>query len=140
MIEPCVPKTKTLFSCAADLHCAVTAQLICVFVFECGSALKYFKKDVGKLYILHRDKVTAVSIRLPITAHYFGHMSCDVASICTVRNLLASEVYRVLVLEFQFKHYLSRLVGKPTMWFQNRSNTNRPVQAQKRGRSLKFRI
>ena len=35
---------------------------------------------------------------------------------------------------------LSRLVGKPTMWFPNRSDTNRPVQAQKRVRSLKFRI
>ena len=35
--------------------------------------------------------------------------------------------------------YLSRLVGKPTMWFPNRSDTNRPVQAQKRDRSLKFR-
>ena len=31
----------------------------------------------------------------------------------------------------------SHLVGKPTMWFPN---TNRPVQAQKRARSLKFRI
>ena len=38
------------------------------------------------------------------------------------------------------KLYLSRLVGKPTMWFPNRSDTNRPVQAQKRARSLKFRI
>ena len=26
------------------------------------------------------------------------------------------------------------------MWFLNRSDTNRPVQAQKRARSLKFRI
>ena len=34
----------------------------------------------------------------------------------------------------------SRLVGKPTMWFPNRSDTNRPVQAQKRARCLKFRI
>ena len=36
--------------------------------------------------------------------------------------------------------HLSRLVGKPTMWFPKRSDTNRPVQAQKRARSLKFRI
>ena len=35
---------------------------------------------------------------------------------------------------------MSRLVGKPTMWFPNRSDTNRPVQAQKQARSLKFRI
>ena len=30
--------------------------------------------------------------------------------------------------------------GKPTMWFPSSSDTNRPVQAQKRARSLKFRI
>ena len=35
---------------------------------------------------------------------------------------------------------MSRLVEKPTMWFPTRSDTNRPVQAQKRARSLKFRI
>ena len=32
--------------------------------------------------------------------------------------------------------YMSRLVGKPTMWFPNRSDTNRPVQAQKRARKV----
>ena len=31
-------------------------------------------------------------------------------------------------------------MGKPTMWFPNRSDTNRPVQAQKTARSLKFPI
>ena len=30
--------------------------------------------------------------------------------------------------------------GKPSMWFPNRHDTNRPVQSQKRARSLKFRI
>ena len=35
-------------------------------------------------------------------------------------------------------HYMSRLVRKPTMWFPNRSDTNRPVQLQKQARSLKF--
>ena len=35
---------------------------------------------------------------------------------------------------------LSHLVGKPTMWFSNRSDTNWAVQAQKMARSLKFRI
>ena len=33
---------------------------------------------------------------------------------------------------------MSRLVAKPTMWFPNRSDTNRPVQLQKQVRSLKF--
>ena len=35
---------------------------------------------------------------------------------------------------------MSGLVGKPTMWFPNRSDTNRAVQAQKRPRSLKFGV
>ena len=38
------------------------------------------------------------------------------------------------------KQQLSHLVGKPTMWFPNRSDTNWAVQAQKMARSLKFRI
>ena len=33
---------------------------------------------------------------------------------------------------------MSHFVGKPTMWFPNRSDTNRPVQLQKQARSLKF--
>ena len=42
---------------------------------------------------------------------------------------------------YRYKQYhMSYLVGKQTMWFPNRSDTNRPVQAQKRARSLKFRI
>ena len=35
---------------------------------------------------------------------------------------------------------MSRLVGKPTMWFPNRPDTNRAAQAQNNTRSLKFRI
>ena len=35
---------------------------------------------------------------------------------------------------------MSRLVGKPTMWFLNRSDTNQAAQSQKQARSLKFRI
>ena len=33
---------------------------------------------------------------------------------------------------------LSRLVGKPTMWFLNRSDTNQAAQSQKRAIGLKF--
>ena len=36
--------------------------------------------------------------------------------------------------------HLSRLVGKPTMWFPNRSDTNQPVQSKKIARGSKFRI
>ena len=34
--------------------------------------------------------------------------------------------------------YLSHLVGKPSMWFLNRSDTNQAVHAQKVARGLKF--
>ena len=40
----------------------------------------------------------------------------------------------------QVHFHMSHLVGKPTMWFPNRSDTKRAVLAQKRARSLKFRI
>ena len=36
--------------------------------------------------------------------------------------------------------YLNRLVGKPTIWFPNRFDTNRPVQSLKRAKNLKFWI
>ena len=35
---------------------------------------------------------------------------------------------------------MSRLVGQPTMWFLNKSNTKRAVQAQKMSRDWKFWI
>ena len=38
----------------------------------------------------------------------------------------------------QIFEQMSRLVGKPTMWFPNRFDINRPVQLQKQARSLKF--
>ena len=33
---------------------------------------------------------------------------------------------------------MSRLVGKPTLWFPNRSDTKQAVQSQKQAKSLKF--
>ena len=41
---------------------------------------------------------------------------------------------------FHLLVYLSHLVGKPTMWFLNRSDTNQAVQSQKQPRSLKYQI
>ena len=35
---------------------------------------------------------------------------------------------------------MSHLVGKQTMWFPNRSDTNQAVQSQKQARSLTFRF
>ena len=36
------------------------------------------------------------------------------------------------------KIHMSRLVGKSSMWFQTRSDTNRPVQAKMMARDWKF--
>ena len=43
-------------------------------------------------------------------------------------------------LQIRSSEYLSRLVGKPTMWFPNRSDKSRAVQAQKTARDWKFWI
>ena len=43
---------------------------------------------------------------------------------------------KVMIFVDIVKIYMSRLVGKPTMWFPNRSYTNRAVQ--KMARDLKF--
>ena len=56
------------------------------------------------------------------------------------QNLGYTDIFSPGLQEFLAKKDMSRLVGKPTMWFPNRSDTNRPVQAQKRASSLKFRI
>ena len=59
---------------------------------------------------------------------------------CNYRRWLFARNLRFETLLELYFMYLSRLLGKPTMWFPNRSDTNRPVQSQKRARSLKFRI
>ena len=37
-----------------------------------------------------------------------------------------------------YNRHMSGLMGKPTMWFPNRSDINRPVQSQKRARTSKL--
>ena len=53
---------------------------------------------------------------------------------------LAHNMPKLYVLLYSNNYQMSRLVRKPTMWFPNRSDTNRPVQAQKRARSLKLKF
>ena len=50
------------------------------------------------------------------------------------------QYFDTLLLMLFYMLYLSRLVGKPTMWFSNRSDTNQAAQSQKQARSLKFRL
>ena len=42
------------------------------------------------------------------------------------------------IISHALKALMSHLMGKPTMWLPNRSDTNRAVQAQKQARNLKF--
>ena len=53
-------------------------------------------------------------------------------------KLLPVSIILLMSVSESWQSHLSRLVGKPTMWFLNRSDTNRPVQLQKQARSLKF--
>ena len=74
---------------------------------------------------------------------YFNKISDCCVNIVTLA--LPSKMGQIVQLfSFSFSvllfEYLSRLVEKPTMWFLNRSDTNRPVQAQERARGLKFWI
>ena len=52
----------------------------------------------------------------------------------------SSVAFNVAAIQFSSWKQMSRLVGKPTMWFPNRSDTNWAVQLQKMARILKFRI
>ena len=52
----------------------------------------------------------------------------------------AKLIMREAAIEVGRHHNLSRIVGKPTMWFPNRSDTNQAVQSQKQAGILKFRI
>ena len=64
-------------------------------------------------------------------------LQSDSSSTTTRRK---NELYNLMYYRYRCLCHMSHLVGKPTMWFPNRSDTNRPVQSQKRARSLKFRI
>ena len=84
------------------ISCAVTAQLICHFVFASISKNPVF-------FMARLNSYTSIE--------------CFRSALMCILTL-----------------YLSRLVGKPTMWFLNRSDTNQAVQSQKQARSLKFQI
>ena len=90
-------------------------------------------------------------MRLMTVVHYiFLELSKthNVHFICAVERTMVA-VYSALPLAMEIVHHevneicvslieMSRLVGKPTMWFPNRSDTNRPVQLQKQARSFKL--
>ena len=84
-------------------------------------------------YTLHGETLEVVT-----SARYLGADIADDLSWKTHVTRITNKANKSGLRKEEFK--MSHLVEKPTMWFPNRSDTNRPVQAQKRTRSLKFRI
>ena len=82
------------------------------------------------------DVVTVFCVAVVTAAGVAGSLAglpLDTGAVGTgLRLELTAELLKIIL------HNMSRLVGKPTMWFSNRSDTNRPVQLQKQARSLKF--
>ena len=121
-------KTKT------QISFAVTAKLISTFVFATRIVQFLFylnlKFQASSSFLCLYRSVCVGPVRKPHC--WFSH---EVAHI--INPLLPNQSSYI---SYSYRNQLSRLVGKPTMWFPNRSDTNRPVQAQKRARSLKFRI
>ena len=79
---------------------------------------------------------------MPVSTMYIAIPTAQYNDLSFETNLMAVPIVkaaRISVL-FAATRNLSCLVGKPIMWLPNRSDTNRPVQAQKRARSLKFGI
>ena len=126
----------------------LTAKLISAFVFATGIVQFLFylnlKFQPSSSFLCLYRPVSVGPVRKPYCwfSHEAAHMNIN------IRNSFISTKASSLYLPLQTLNWrcdsliskMSRLVGKPTMWFPNRSDTNRPVQAQKRARSLKFWI
>ena len=103
---------------------------------------------IGIKFDLNWDCITPRYMGLHYTTIYGIALHHDIWKIIQwpleyFEEYMINFVYSTVFLSVPSSHisfHLSRLVGKPTMWFPNRSDTNRPVQAQKIARSLKFRI
>ena len=70
-----------------------------------------------------------------------GEEDVFVANVFVMKDLRTTRVavqHQTEVASVVTGRYMSRLVGKPTMWFPTRSDTNRPVHLQKQARNLKF--
>ena len=118
------------------LLCCACVTCVCVCLSHCLIFLVYIR---GKC---HRYTWILQSIRNRLTSQCMPGLHCyvmPVLLVCVFAYLIASSflsTYEVSVKESIFE----LLVGIPTMWFPNGSDTNRAVQLQKQARSLKFRI
>ena len=135
MGKPTICLRKQRRRSKTQISFAVTAKLISAFVFanRIVQFLLYFK-----LLALFCD-CTGRFVSYLVGNHFVGFPTRRLNYVKTkCGNRLCFRHCDVQFIFFAHQQ-LSRLVGKPTMWF-HRSDTNQPVQAQKRARSLKIRI
>ena len=100
--------------------------------------IKVFHKELNTIFDNRERNVLPGSDKWKLEEN--RRVDQDMSTIVAAENVLKVDCKRSEDAIKSDKKEVSRLVGKPTMWFPNRSDTNRPVQAQKRARSLKFRI
>ena len=129
IVEFCVAKTKALSSCA------VTAQLLCAFVF--ANAKSRFSPEAAhfvSLPVNHREVVNYIAAPSPPPPPPFAKL------VTSLYELLVFPFKKISVLLFQLFEYLSRVMRKPTFWFPTWSDTNPAVQSQKMAKGFKFWI
>ena len=128
-------KTKT------QISFAVTTKLLNTFVFATWKIQFLFflnpKFQAFSCLLCFYSPVCVRPVRKPHC--WFSH---EVAHLCLfpVSMLSVMSTWNHNLLPRYFSSKMNRLVGKPTMWFLNRSDTNRAVEAEKTARSLKFWI
>ena len=112
-------------------HIAVTT--ICLKLAAFLTAILDFEFSLSKDSKIH---FVLVSFHMMLYIHRKAMKSCQSVILTTLFK--GKSIRKITSTLCTFFCHLSRLVGKPTMWFRNRSDTNQAVQSQKRARSLKF--
>ena len=136
----CIGETKT------QISFAVSAKLISAFVFATRIAQFLFylnpKFQASSSFLCLYRPVCVGPVRKPHC--WFSHEAAKLYSVGVFVTytkhirIVQCSLLSTRRIYCTFDVNLSRLVGKPTMWFSNRSDTNWSVSSQKMARSLKF--
>ena len=121
-----------------QINFAITAKLINAFVF--ATRIVQFRfvlnpKFQASSLLLYLYSLAGVGPGQNPNC-WFSHAHAHFSVACLIHMILMNQTWDQSSLQV----HLSRLMGKPTMWFPNRSDTNQAAQSQKQARSLKFRI
>ena len=126
---------------------------ICIGENKGADQLRGYREADQRLCFRYTDstipKLTLFNSKIFSLLPFLVLVQADLCQTCSVATLLvfpqggsytAQQTFGMDSMIASRLAQMSRFVGEPTMWFPNRSDTNRPVQAQKIARSLKFRI